>query len=141
MFIQKGTFSPFGFVFSQDQVIYNFSYNVPVFEKKCLPSPELWLYNSVISLCFILIVLLLLVVLSSKLNQLSLIVSEHFFSRDAEKRIARLHVKILKKRNKWKVKGFKTSWKSFTMQVGWLYFGIFGNLMIVNIYRSFKLYS
>ncbi|XP_062841258.1 dendritic cell-specific transmembrane protein [Trichomycterus rosablanca] len=114
--VEKGTFL-IGVPIEHDQEVHNFSYNVSVFEKKCLPAPELWLHKSLIPLCFIFTVLLLLVVLSSKLNQLRLIVSEQFYSEDAEKRIAMLHAKILKRRNKWKAKGAKMTWKSFTMQL------------------------
>ncbi|TSK20209.1 Dendritic cell-specific transmembrane protein [Bagarius yarrelli] len=97
--------------------VYDFSYNVPIFEKKCLPEPELWLYKSVLPLSVILGLLLLLVLLSSKLSQLRLIVSEHFYTEDAEKRIAKLHAKILKQRSKWTADHVKQTLKSFVTQL------------------------
>uniref|UniRef100_A0A4W4E939 Dendritic cell-specific transmembrane protein-like domain-containing protein n=1 Tax=Electrophorus electricus TaxID=8005 RepID=A0A4W4E939_ELEEL len=92
-----------GVGFNEDQKVYNFSYDVFIFEKKCLPAPELWLYKSLMPLSGILALLVLLVVVSSKLDQLRVLVSEQFFADVAEERIAALHAKILSRRSKWKV--------------------------------------
>ncbi|KAG7317870.1 hypothetical protein KOW79_018905 [Hemibagrus wyckioides] len=107
----------FGINIGHGQKVNDFSFEVPIYEKKCLPEPELWLYKSVLPLSVILGVLLLLVVVSSKLSQLRLIVSEQFYSEDAEKRIAELHAKILKKRSKWTAKDVKRTLESFAMQL------------------------
>lgn len=114
---QEGKFL-FGINIGCGQKVDDFSFEVPIYEKKCLPEPELWLYKSVLPLSVILGVLLLLVVVSSKFSQLRLIVSEQFYSEDAEKRIEKVHAKILKKRSKWTVKDVKRTLKSFAMQVG-----------------------
>lgn len=114
---QEGTFF-IGISVEHGQKVYDFSYDVPIFEKKCLPEPELWLYKSVLPLSVILGLLLLLVLVSSKLSQLRLIVSEQFYSEDAARRTAELHVKILKKRSKWTAKDLKRTLKSFATQVG-----------------------
>lgn len=116
---QEGIFF-IGINVERDRKVYDFSYDVPVFEKKCLPAPELWLYKSVLPLSVIFGLLVLLVVVSSKLSQLRLIVSEQFYSEDAEKRIAELHAKILKRRSKWTAKDAKRTLKSFATQVGFL---------------------
>lgn len=114
---QEGTFF-IGINVERGQKVYDFSYDVSIFEKKCLPAPELWLYKSVLPLSVILGLLILLVVVSSKLSQLRLIVSEQFYSEDAEKRIAELHAKILKRRSKWTARHAERTLKSFVTQVG-----------------------
>ncbi|KAK3515739.1 hypothetical protein QTP70_030183, partial [Hemibagrus guttatus] len=118
--VEEGTFF-IGINVGHGQKVNDFSFDVPIYEKKCLPEPELWLYKSVLPLSVILGILLLLVVVSSKLSQLRLIVSEQFYSEDAEKRIAELHAKILKKRSKWTAKDVKRTLKSFAMQVGFTF--------------------
>ncbi|XP_016095708.1 dendritic cell-specific transmembrane protein-like [Sinocyclocheilus grahami] len=80
----------------------NFSYTVSLFEKKCLPEPELWLYQSLVPLTVVLALLLVLILLSSQMVQLRVLLSEQFFSDVAEKRAAYLHEKILRKRCKTK---------------------------------------
>uniref|UniRef100_A0A673II24 Dendrocyte expressed seven transmembrane protein n=1 Tax=Sinocyclocheilus rhinocerous TaxID=307959 RepID=A0A673II24_9TELE len=80
----------------------NFSYTVSLFEKKCLPEPELWLYQSLVPLSVVLALLLVLILLSSQMVQLRVVLSEQFFSEVAEKRAAYLHAKILRKRCKTK---------------------------------------
>nr|XP_055067112.1 dendritic cell-specific transmembrane protein [Misgurnus anguillicaudatus] len=80
----------------------NFSYTVSLFEKKCLPEPELWLYRSLVPLSLVLVFLLFLSLLSSQLTQLRVLLSEQFYSDVAERRAAYLHAKILKKRHKYK---------------------------------------
>ncbi|KAK2815140.1 hypothetical protein Q7C36_023406 [Tachysurus vachellii] len=114
--VEEGTFF-IGINVERGQKVYDFSYDVPIFEKKCLPEPELWLYKSVLPLSVILGLLLLLVLVSSKLSQLRLIVSEQFYSEDAARRTAELHAKILKKRSKWTAKDLKRTLKSFATQL------------------------
>uniref|UniRef100_A0A8C1LYW0 Dendrocyte expressed seven transmembrane protein n=1 Tax=Cyprinus carpio TaxID=7962 RepID=A0A8C1LYW0_CYPCA len=80
----------------------NFSYTVSLFEKKCLPEPELWLYQSLVPLSVVLALLVVLILLSSQMVQLRVVLSEQFFSDVAEKRAAYLHAKILRKRCKTK---------------------------------------
>uniref|UniRef100_A0A3B4BWP3 Dendritic cell-specific transmembrane protein-like domain-containing protein n=1 Tax=Pygocentrus nattereri TaxID=42514 RepID=A0A3B4BWP3_PYGNA len=109
----------------EEKKVKNFSYDVPVFEKKCLPQPELWLYESLTPLSAILGSLFLLVMVSSKMDQMRLLVSEQFFSDHAEERITTLHKKILNKRSKWKVPTAKQTLKSFATQVGFLSFCVF----------------
>ncbi|KAL7840286.1 hypothetical protein AOLI_G00256090 [Acnodon oligacanthus] len=93
--------------------------------EKCLPQPELWLYESLTPLSAILGSLVLLVMVSSKMDQMRLLVSEQFFSDHAEERIDTLHKKILNKRSKCKVPTAKTTLKSFATQVGFLSFCAF----------------
>ncbi|KAI2654957.1 Dendritic cell-specific transmembrane protein [Labeo rohita] len=80
----------------------NFSYTVSLFEKKCLPEPELWLYQSLVPLSVVLALLVVLILLSSQMIQLRVVLSERFFSDVAERRAAYLHAKILRKRGKTK---------------------------------------
>ncbi|KAL6462284.1 hypothetical protein MHYP_G00287060 [Metynnis hypsauchen] len=114
--IEKGAFFA-GTVIEEKKKVQNFSYDVPIFEKTCLPQPELWLYESLTPLSAILGSLVLLVMVSSKMDQMRLLVSEQFFSDHAEERIHTLHKKILNKRSQWKVPTAKTSLKSFATQL------------------------
>ncbi|XP_031432887.1 dendritic cell-specific transmembrane protein isoform X1 [Clupea harengus] len=84
----------------------DYSYNLTLFEQKCLPEPRLMLYSTV-PLLVILTLLTCLSLLSAKLTQLRLLVSERFFSEHAAERARHLHQKILRKRNKWKVGNLK----------------------------------
>ncbi|XP_056618410.1 dendritic cell-specific transmembrane protein isoform X2 [Triplophysa dalaica] len=94
----------------------NFSYTVSLFEKKCLPEPELWLYRSLVPLSVILVSLVLLSLLSSQLTQLRVLLSEQFFSDVAEKRAAYLHAKILRKRHKHEAEELHGGLKTLAMQ-------------------------
>ncbi|TRY55862.1 hypothetical protein DNTS_027374, partial [Danionella cerebrum] len=76
----------------------NFSYTLSLFEKKCLPEPQLWLHQSLLPLSLVLAALLILIPLSSHMLQFRVILSEQFFSNLAEERAAYLHAKILRKR-------------------------------------------
>ncbi|XP_036414524.1 dendritic cell-specific transmembrane protein isoform X2 [Colossoma macropomum] len=114
--MEKGAFFV-GTVIEGNKKVENFSYDVPVFEKKCLPQPELWLYESLTPLSAILGSLVFLVLVSSKMDQLRLLVSEQFFSDHAEERIEELHKKILNKRSQWKVQTAETTLKSFATQL------------------------
>ncbi|XP_072515277.1 dendritic cell-specific transmembrane protein [Salminus brasiliensis] len=106
-----------GVAVKEDQKECNFSYDVPIFENKCLPEPELWLYESLIPLSVIFGLLVLLVLVSSKMDQLRLLVSEQFFSDHAEERIAVLHERILSRRSKKKVQTAEVMLKSFATQL------------------------
>ncbi|KAI4891113.1 hypothetical protein NFI96_032863, partial [Prochilodus magdalenae] len=114
--VQKGAFLA-GLPIEAEKKVYNFSYDVPIFEKKCLPQPELCLYESLTSLLVIFCLLVLLVMVSSKMDQLRLLVSEQFFSDHAEERIAVLHAKILSRRSKRRVPTVRTTLKSFARQL------------------------
>lgn len=96
----------------------NFSYTVSLFEKKCLPEPELWLYQSLVPLSVVLALLVVLILLSSQMVQLRVVLSEQFFSDVAEKRAAYLHAKILRKRCKTKAEEHEGALKTLAMQVG-----------------------
>uniref|UniRef100_A0A8B9HAR7 Dendrocyte expressed seven transmembrane protein n=1 Tax=Astyanax mexicanus TaxID=7994 RepID=A0A8B9HAR7_ASTMX len=109
-----------GVVQNEGRINRNFSYDVHIFENKCLPEPELWLYKSLVPLSVIFGLLLLLVLVSSKMDQLRLLVSEQFFSDQAEERIAVLHAKILNRRARRKVQTPQVALKSFTTQVGFV---------------------
>uniref|UniRef100_A0AAY4C8B2 Dendritic cell-specific transmembrane protein-like domain-containing protein n=1 Tax=Denticeps clupeoides TaxID=299321 RepID=A0AAY4C8B2_9TELE len=91
---------------SMDGERRDFSYSVPLFEKKCRPSPKLHLYKSVV-LLVILAVLAVLGYLSSKLTQIRLLVLERFYAELAEERARQLHVTILRKREKWRIRALK----------------------------------
>ncbi|XP_015459476.3 dendritic cell-specific transmembrane protein [Astyanax mexicanus] len=106
-----------GVVQNEGRINRNFSYDVHIFENKCLPEPELWLYKSLVPLSVIFGLLLLLVLVSSKMDQLRLLVSEQFFSDQAEERIAVLHAKILNRRARRKVQTPQVALKSFTTQL------------------------
>lgn len=96
----------------------DFSYTVSLFEKKCLPEPELWLYQSLVPLTVVLALLLVLILLSSQMVQLRVLLSEQFFSDVAEKRAAYLHEQILRKRCKTKAEEHEGSLTTLAMQVG-----------------------
>ncbi|XP_030639022.1 dendritic cell-specific transmembrane protein [Chanos chanos] len=98
------------------EVNEDFSYNVSLFEKKCLPEPSLPLYSSMVPLSVVLALLVLLVLVSSKLTQLRHLIYEQFFPDQAQDRVACLHSKILRKRSKSKVHIFKRDWKTLVMQ-------------------------
>ncbi|KAK2902648.1 hypothetical protein Q8A67_007361 [Cirrhinus molitorella] len=93
----------------------NFSYTVSLFEKKCLPEPQLWLHQSLVPLSVVLALLVVLILLSSQMLQLRVVLSEQFFSDVAEKRAAYLHAKILRKRGKTKAEE-KGALKTLAMQ-------------------------
>uniref|UniRef100_A0A674ANC1 Dendritic cell-specific transmembrane protein-like n=1 Tax=Salmo trutta TaxID=8032 RepID=A0A674ANC1_SALTR len=78
----------------------DFSYQVSIFEKSCLPKPILLLYDSILPLVVLLAALLSMALMSAKLTQIRLMVFEQFFSTNAEERVEFLHAKILKKRSR-----------------------------------------
>lgn len=78
----------------------DFSYQVSIFEKSCLPKPRLVIYDSILPLVVLLAALLSMALLSAKLTQIRLMVCEQFFSTNAEERVEFLHAKILKKRSR-----------------------------------------
>ncbi|XP_038848653.1 dendritic cell-specific transmembrane protein-like [Salvelinus namaycush] len=78
----------------------DFSYQVSIFEKSCLPKPRLVLYDSILPLVVLLAALLSMALMSAKLTQIRLMVCEQFFSTNAEERVEFLHAKILKKRSR-----------------------------------------
>uniref|UniRef100_A0A4W5NJA1 Dendrocyte expressed seven transmembrane protein n=1 Tax=Hucho hucho TaxID=62062 RepID=A0A4W5NJA1_9TELE len=79
---------------------WDFSYQVSIFEKSCLPKPRLVLYDSILPLVVLLAALLSIALMSAKLTQIRLMVCEQFFSTNAEERVEYLHAKILKKRSR-----------------------------------------
>lgn len=78
----------------------DFSYSVTLFERKCLPEPELLLYNSVLPLSAILFILLIMALMAAKISQLRLMVCDRFFANASKARVEFLHRKILRKRLK-----------------------------------------
>ncbi|KAG7255259.1 hypothetical protein CRUP_002946 [Coryphaenoides rupestris] len=80
----------------------DFSYKMTLFEKKCLPQPQLLVYSSIAPLAFILVFLIVLAATASKLTQLRLLVCERFFAAAAEERVKYLHAKILRRRHEAK---------------------------------------
>ncbi|XP_051577655.1 dendritic cell-specific transmembrane protein-like [Myxocyprinus asiaticus] len=105
-----------GLPMDKNAKVANFSYTVSLFEKKCLPEPELWLYRSLVPLCLVLLLLLLLSLLSSQLVQFRVLLSEQFFSDVALERATYLHSKILRQRCKSKAEKFKGGLKTLAMQ-------------------------
>nr|XP_021322456.1 dendritic cell-specific transmembrane protein [Danio rerio] len=95
----------------------NFTYTVSLFEKKCLPEPELWFFQSLVPLSVVLASLLVLILLSSQMVQLRVVLSEQFFTDVAEKRAAYVHAKILRKRYKTKVENHEKDLKTLAVQV------------------------
>ncbi|KAK9961368.1 hypothetical protein ABG768_009158 [Culter alburnus] len=94
----------------------NFSYTVSLFEKKCLPEPELWLYQSLVPLSVVLAFLVVLILLSSQMVQLRVVLSEQFFPDVAKKRAAYLHEKILRKRCKTEAEKHEGDLKTLAIQ-------------------------
>ncbi|KAL2084298.1 hypothetical protein ACEWY4_019816 [Coilia grayii] len=104
-----------GIPISVDRDKHDYSFNVSLFEKKCLPEPKL-MVHSLVPLLVILCLLLCLSLLSAKLTQLRLLVSERFFAKHAEERAQHLHEKILRKRSKWKIAMLKEEWAKLVKQ-------------------------
>uniref|UniRef100_A0A3P8U3Q8 Dendrocyte expressed seven transmembrane protein n=1 Tax=Amphiprion percula TaxID=161767 RepID=A0A3P8U3Q8_AMPPE len=98
----KGIATLIGIQFGEENHQEDFSYSVTLFEKKCLPKPELLLYNSVFPLTAILLTLLIMALMAAKVSHLRLMVCERFFTTAAEARVEYLHGKILRKRLKLK---------------------------------------
>ncbi|XP_041104611.1 dendritic cell-specific transmembrane protein-like [Polyodon spathula] len=86
----------------------DFSYNVTLFEKNCIPKPTLLIQKSSVPLVVIIVILMLIGLMSSKLTELKLLVISSFYPDNEDKRIEYLHAKILKKRPKKKLKPFKS---------------------------------
>ncbi|KAI4892220.1 hypothetical protein NFI96_007613 [Prochilodus magdalenae] len=78
----------------------DFSFSVNLLERECDPEPTLLLSQAVAPLCIVITVLLILGLLTSKLLQVKLLVSECFFTESRNKRVKHLHAKILSKRSK-----------------------------------------
>uniref|UniRef100_A0A3B3YZI9 Dendritic cell-specific transmembrane protein-like domain-containing protein n=1 Tax=Poecilia mexicana TaxID=48701 RepID=A0A3B3YZI9_9TELE len=95
----------------------DFSYSVTLFERKCLPEPELLLFNSVLPLSAILIILIIMALMASKVSQLRLMVCDQFFSDASNARVEFLHRKILRKRLKTNKKENESSIMSFILKV------------------------
>ncbi|XP_033915033.1 dendritic cell-specific transmembrane protein-like [Acipenser ruthenus] len=87
----------------------DFSYNVTLFEKKCIPKPTLLIQNSSIPLVAIILILMLLGLMSAKLTELKLLVVSSFYPDNEDERIEYLHTKILKKRSKKRLKPLKST--------------------------------
>ncbi|XP_051575664.1 dendritic cell-specific transmembrane protein-like [Myxocyprinus asiaticus] len=130
--VQEAT-SIIGLHIDENAKVANFSYTVSLFEKKCLPEPELWLNRSLVPLSLVLVLLLLLSLLSSQLVQFRVLLSEQFFSDVAEQRAAFLHAKILRQRCKCKAEEIQGGQNTLAMQVGILYFTVSRNLFTVTI--------
>ncbi|XP_063055915.1 dendritic cell-specific transmembrane protein [Engraulis encrasicolus] len=94
----------------------DYSFQVSLFEKQCLPEPKL-LLHSLAPLLVILCLLLCLSLVSAKLSQLRLLVSERFYAWHAEERARHLHEKILRKRSKWKMASLKGELARLAKQV------------------------
>ncbi|XP_068179664.1 dendritic cell-specific transmembrane protein [Antennarius striatus] len=92
-----------GIPFSEETQQRDFSYTVNLFEKECLPKPQLLLHNSIVPLVAILILLLLMSLMAAKTTQLRILVCERFFSTGADARVEYLHAKILRKRLKKRI--------------------------------------
>ncbi|XP_054898193.1 dendritic cell-specific transmembrane protein [Poeciliopsis prolifica] len=94
----KGIATLIGIQIEEDERQMDFSYDVTLFERKCLPEPELLLHNSVLPLSAILIALIFMALMASKVSQLRLMVCDRFFSDASNARVEFLHRKILRKR-------------------------------------------
>ncbi|XP_021415404.2 dendritic cell-specific transmembrane protein [Oncorhynchus mykiss] len=81
-------------------IMKDFSYTFTLFQEDCLPQPSLLLSRSLVPLSVILVVLLVLDLLSAKMGQLKLLVSEQFYNDNADQRVQQLHAKISHKRAK-----------------------------------------
>lgn len=77
----------------------DFSFSVSLFESECAPQPSLMASQSVVPLSAVISVLVVLGLLTSKLLQVRLFVSEHFYPKHAEDRVQHLHSKILRERS------------------------------------------
>ena len=95
-----------GVLISEEINRRDFSYQVSIFERSCLPKPRLLLYDSILPLVVLLAALLSMALMSAKLTQIRLMVFEQFFSTNAENSVEFLHAKILKRRDQeWKGTG------------------------------------
>ncbi|XP_031547096.2 dendritic cell-specific transmembrane protein isoform X1 [Vicugna pacos] len=81
-------------------IIHDSSFNISLFEPKCIPKPKLLLSETWIPLSIILVILVMLGLLSSILMQLKILVSASFYPNVQRERIQYLHAKLLKKRSK-----------------------------------------
>uniref|UniRef100_A0A3Q2FQ05 Dendrocyte expressed seven transmembrane protein n=1 Tax=Cyprinodon variegatus TaxID=28743 RepID=A0A3Q2FQ05_CYPVA len=96
----KGIATLIGVPIDEENHQMDFSYSVTLFERRCLPEPELLFYTSVVPLSAILITLLIMAIMAAKTSQLRLMVCERFFSHASDARVEFLHRKILRKRLK-----------------------------------------
>ncbi|KAM4735284.1 dendritic cell-specific transmembrane protein [Anableps anableps] len=111
----KGIATLIGIPVDEENRQMDFSYSVTLFERKCLPEPELLLYNSVLPLSAILLTLLIMALMASKISQLRLIVCDQFFSDASNARVEFLHRKILRKRLKMVKEENESSIQSFIL--------------------------
>nr|XP_017196964.2 dendritic cell-specific transmembrane protein [Oryctolagus cuniculus] len=81
-------------------IVHSSSFNITVFEPRCVPKPTLLLSKTWATLGVILAALLLLGLLSSILIQLKILVSTSFYPSVERERIQYLHAKLLRKRSK-----------------------------------------
>ncbi|XP_008430037.1 dendritic cell-specific transmembrane protein [Poecilia reticulata] len=113
----KGIATLIGIQIEEEKSQRDFSYSVTLFERKCLPEPELLLYNSVLPLSAILIILIIMALMASKVSQLRLMVCDRFFSDASNERVEFLHRKILRKRLKMNKKENESSIMSFILKL------------------------
>ncbi|XP_037836396.1 dendritic cell-specific transmembrane protein isoform X2 [Kryptolebias marmoratus] len=112
----KGVTTLIGIPLDEENQQKDFSYSVTLFEKKCLPKPELLFYESVFPLIGILLTLLIMTLMASKVSMLRLMVCERFFNKAGDARAEYLHGKILRRRLKLRTKNNDCSFKSFVVK-------------------------
>ncbi|MED6277755.1 hypothetical protein CHARACLAT_016650 [Characodon lateralis] len=113
----KGIATLIGIPIDEENHQMDFSYSVTLFERKCLPEPELLLHNSILPLSAILSSLLIMALMAAKISQLRLMVCDRFFSDASDARVKFLHRKILRKRLKMVKKGNECSIMSFIVKL------------------------
>ncbi|KAM4568190.1 dendritic cell-specific transmembrane protein [Fundulus diaphanus] len=113
----KGIATLIGIPVDEENHQMDFSYSVTLFERKCLPEPELLLYTSVLPLSAILITLLFMALMAAKISQFRLLVCERFFSEASDARVEFLHDKILRKRLKTTMEENQCSFTSFVVKL------------------------
>ncbi|XP_046886303.1 dendritic cell-specific transmembrane protein isoform X2 [Hypomesus transpacificus] len=91
-----------GFPISEDSRSRDFSYSLALFEKECLPEPQMLLSSSLAPLALVLAALVLMGMAATRLVRMRLLVCERFFADRAEERAKHLHAKILRRRSKWR---------------------------------------
>ncbi|RVE62237.1 hypothetical protein OJAV_G00155110 [Oryzias javanicus] len=112
----RGIASVLGIPFAEEIQQADLSFSVSLFEKQCLPEPELRLDHSIYPLSAILLTLLIMTLLGAKVSQLRLMICERFFTDAADERVEYLHRKILKKRFKTRLEEEDFNLKSLVLK-------------------------
>ncbi|XP_042318916.1 dendritic cell-specific transmembrane protein isoform X2 [Sceloporus undulatus] len=102
------------FIFNNGEIVDNkTSFEIPLFEHVCIPTPQLSLNATWIQLGTIIIFLTVLGLFTSTFIQLKILVTTSFFPKTDMKRIEYLHAKLLNRRSKLSERKMKRKLNSF----------------------------